>query len=427
MARLGAVFGCSGHGCYAQTVQKFAANAFLPLVIALIVLGAAQSILRVLFYETSVVTLLDDAALALAAIAMIFGRFKQVPIAAWTGLAVWAILLLIAVLRSQVPLASTAEAARQIAIPAVLIVIGIALTKKEWLLIAKTALVVGVANGVYAVIEIVFGRLIDPGAMARENDRKPHGVPASYFWYDGAGHEHPRAGGLVLNAPVAGILIAGALIIGWFLARKWWQYALVALLAVPLYLTYSRSGMVIAIAGVLIPLALRYAGLALTVILGAAGATAGFAYFSTHGASIRHVNGLVNAFFTLDDHPFGQGFGTYGNVISRAVGDVDGGESLVGLAIAALGVPGILAMLGLVSIVTWRLIAGAHSPELLAMGLGLIVAGLFVESVSALNGTAPLWVGAGYALMHPDAAHKVRALPVWPRPTRRPDDKLSRP
>lgn len=392
-------------------MQKFASKALLPLVVALISLGAVQSILRVLFYETSVVTLLDDAALALAAIAVLLGRLKQVPVSAWTGVGLWAILLLIAVARSSVALAPTLEAARQIAIPAVLILIGVALTKKEWLVVAKVALVVGVANGIYAVLEIVFGRFIDPGAMARGSDRKPHGVPASYFWYDAAGAEHPRAGGLVLNAPVAGIVIAGALVIGMFLARRWWHYALVALLAFPVYLTYSRSGMVIAIAGVLIPIALRYAGMILTLIAGIGGAAAGFAYFSTHGASLRHVDGLVNAFLTLGEHPFGQGFGTYGNTISRAVGGVDGGESLVGLAVAVLGIPGLLMILSLVALLAWRLIVGVGDARLLSMGLGLIVAAMFVESASALNGSVPLWVGAGYALVHFDTIQKVSALP----------------
>lgn len=380
-------------------------------MIALIVLGALQSILTVFFPQNDVVTLLDDVALALSALALCLGRFKRVPITAWSAGAAWCVLLLIAIIRSSAPLLPSAQAARQIAIPAVLILIGIGLTRKEWILVAKVALMIGVANGVYAVVEMVFGRIIDPGAMARPNDRKPHGVPASYFWYDANGVEHGRAGGLVLNAPVAGIVIAGAIVVGWYLSRRWWHYALVVLLVVPLYLTYSRSGMVLAIAGVLIPLALRYGGLIVAFLVGAAGSVAGYMYFMTHGASFRHVNGLLNAFPGLSENPFGAGFGTYGNTISRAVGGVDGGESLVGLAVAALGIPGILMIVGMLVVIASKLLTGVEGPVLLGLGLGLFVAGLFVESVSALNGTVVLWVGVGYALMHSDPANKVGVFP----------------
>lgn len=389
-------------------MHKLTSRAFLPLVVSVIALGAAQSVLKALMPQVVAVTLLDDIALVLACVSLAIGRAKTVPLPAWASVFVWALLLAISAARTVVDPGTTLEIVRQLAVPAALIVVGFALTRTEWRTVMKASLVVGVLNGIYAVIEIMFGRLINPAVMA-SHGRLRDGVPPSYFWWDAAGDIHSRAGGLALNPPVAGIIIGGALVLGWILAKHWWQYALALTLTVPLYLTYSRAGMVIAAAGVLIPLLVRYLGIVVTAVLATAGASAAFIYFSGHGASLRHVSGLTNAVRGLAEAPLGAPVGTYGNFAARTT-DTRGSESLIGLGIATTGIIGFLLIVALVVLLLRMLLLKRTSVAGLA--LGLLAAALVSESVSALNGTVALWVACGIALQHTDIRERAR---LWPR------------
>lgn len=394
-------------------MQKVASQAFFPLLLAAVGLGAVQSLLRVAFPASTVVSLLDDSAILLAGLALLIGRWARVPRYAWLALFAWGALTAIAIARSTIAFSFTIEAARQIALPAALVVMGIALTKREWRVLAALAVGIAAANGLYAVVEMTVGRFIDPAVMARTKDWMPDGLPASYFWYDADANRLPRAGGLVLNPPIAGIVIAAGLVLAWFLARKWWHYALAALFVVPLYLTYSRAGLVIAGIGIVLPLALRYLGYAAAVLLGLFASVPIFLHFSAQGKTVVHVHGLVDAFLGLVEHPFGAGIGHFGNVALRGGGEAAGGESLGGLMVSALGIPGLLIILSLVVSLVWSMLRGTAFLYPAALGAGLLVTAFVSESAGALNGTIPLWAAIGAAIAHSDESQRCGALPSW--------------
>lgn len=391
-------------------VKRLASNAVLPLVIGIVILGAVQSTLKVAFPTVTALTLLDDVALALTCVALVISRFRKVPYVAWVSALLWAVVLSASAARATVGLGSTLEIVRQLLVPVALVLIGFALVPREWRALAKATVWVAAANGAYACIEIMFGRILDPGPMASSTDRKPHGIPASYFWWDASGDEHVRAGGLALNPPVAGIIIAAGLILGCYLSRHWWQYGLTFLLVVPLILTNSRAGMLIAIAGVLGLALLRHFGLVLSIVLGAVGAAVGYTYFSKHGDSLSHVRGLTEALREIPNSPFGAPIGTHGNIASRTTG-AHVGESLVGLGLASTGFIGCALVLFLAGALIFCLIRGTVAPIAATMALGLLCAALVSESVSALNGTVALWASCGYALANKDTRMRIT---LWP-------------
>lgn len=395
-------------------MQKLASQMVLPLVLATLGLGAIQSILKVTFPSIGIATLLDDATLMLAGIAMLAGRFSRVGWWSWGVLFCWAALTLVAFVRAPMPTADALEIVRQIAVPAVMIVIGLALTRREWHLVSIIAVGIAAANSIYAVFEMVFGRLIDPAPMASDQDWMPHGVPASYFWYDSAGEQLPRAGGLVLNPPIAGIVIAGGIVLGCALARRWWQYALVLLMIVPLYLTHSRAGMVIAAIGVALPFVLRYMGYILAIAAAMLAAIPVYSYFASHGNTISHVRGFLSAFGVLRENPLGAPLGSYGNIAARS-GDVVGGESLVGLMVSTLGIPGVIIILVTLSALVWSAIRGTPTLFAASLGLGIAIAAMVSESAGALNGTLPLWAAIGVAIAHNDADQRLYAFPLGRR------------
>ena len=290
---------------------------------------------------------------------------------------------------------------RQMAVPVVLVVFGMVLTKielKQAIPIVVVAILIG---AIYGVLEQTGWRPINPLGVLNLNQYahsgSREGLPNSYFYYFADGVRMERSGGLILNPPSFGMLAATGLLWTWLGAKKASiaRVSISAILAAAVFFSFGRGGFVIVALALFQPILTRRSGkLAFAVVAVALGYIA-LSEFSSDGESGRHVDGFFGGLTYALTHPLGGGFGTAGNSLSRLGIENESGanESLAAIFMASLGWAAIL-------IVGWLLLKGVVRGGSLA-GVALtsaVLVSLVSETAGGLDATGPLWILAGVAL-----------------------------
>ncbi|MDF2561863.1 MAG: hypothetical protein K0R99_3309 [Microbacterium sp.] len=380
-----------------------------PVVLVLaIVAGQLQNVGQTYLPGIGAVALVDDALVIIAFLLSIrfLGRAPG-PVSAlaisWLALSSAALILTSTFGPASAEIATTMF--RQIAAPALLILIGLTLKWQEWMTIARVVVVLGLVNAVYIALETAVGPLVDPGVYAQLNDYRIYadGLPSPYHGNNLiTGERITRAGGLLLNPPTMSLFIGVSAVLAFNIYRGWARWMSVAVLLLALYATNGRSGILLAVIGLLGPVLFRVVGAwAAIVFIVIAGVNIG-AQIAEHGGSGKHLSGLTAGLGHAIDFPFGRGFGYVGNsATGELIEEGDGGaESLLGIAFSALGMSALILILILVIAYAWLLQTTADNYGA-SIGLGAVTAALLVESASAVNGTVPIWLAAGLAFVPP--------------------------
>lgn len=368
--------------------------------VAAMIFGALQNILYT-YTDIDFVNNLDDM-IVIFAFVLSIGRWGRISQPVLFGLGTWMIFLVLALIRSldegQTSVSEGIFLFRQVAMPAVVIAIGVVLTSSEWRRIAKFTVFLGVLSAIYCFYEELIGRPVDPAIMSRRDGMYiyPSGLPGNYlgFWLDGS--QMIRAGGPFLNPPTAGVLLAVAAVISFHSYSGRRRLLLLAMLVPATLLTVSRAGMLVGIIGIVLPWAAKrisgYLVLPVMVI-----AAIPFAQsLMTQGGTGSHMNGLVVGFTDGMSHFFGRGFGFVGNFTAN-VATEKAGESLAGIAFSAAGVP-IIVLYSLVMLTLLRKTIKTPGDWVTSLALGALLAALFAETAGSMNATVPLWLAAGYSL-----------------------------
>jgi hypothetical protein len=287
---------------------------------------------------------------------------------------------------------------RQVFIPAALIMVGLVLSKREWWLIVRTAIFLGLANSAYILLEILGVRLIDPGILGHYHGIyvASDGLPGYYhgIWFDGS--PMIRAGGLLLNPPTTGIVVATAMVLCFFLLKSRWRIPLVITMAITLGFTGSRAGMLIGFISIIFPvLAKRIGSLTASLLVSIPVIATGIEVMQL-GGSASHVEGLIGGLRDAMNYPTGRGFSYVGNH-AATVGIAESSESLLGIAFSAAGIITVAITLILVCklLGTFYINPGSW---LSTLSLGIVVAAMLSETAGAVNGTVSLWLFVGCAI-----------------------------
>ena len=183
----------------------------------------------------------------------------------------------------------------------------------------------------------------------------------------------------------------------WVLRGSWRWMCTVALLLATLS-TISRAGVLIVLVGLCGPWLVRHVRIRLALPLAVGVAVVAGVLLSQHAGSAAHLDGLVDGLKRALLQPWGQGFGHNGNIAFDAGLPTNGRESLLGVALAAIGLPVLLATGWL----AYRIVARLRStpPDLvwrvMICGAALAVAAT-AETASGLDASVPLWMVAGVA------------------------------
>lgn len=374
-----------------------------PLIVLAVLAGLVQNPATASFpWLGSLASIVDDALLLLAfAVACVIGGQR------WSFWAVlWATILVsltgFAVLFSVLPTNLAVGLARQIMLPVVAVLVGMRLGPRGFAQVTRIAALVGLWQVPFVIAERWGLRLFDPSALVQGRGWTipiVDGLPGYYFYYFSQGGLNSlfgsvfiRSGGLVLNPPVAGLMMAIAAVIVW---RQRWKYhrALVTLALFGSALTWSRGGWVVALCGLCLPFLLsRFR------VIGFIAALLAFVYVSQRFADANvgaasHVNGLTEGLTDALRHPLGLDFGNSGNLLIDRGYDV-AGESLAGILFSALGVMGLL--LFVVAFIAVGVKAVLH-PDVwqASLFLGLMITVLLSETGGAMYGTLGAWVIVG--------------------------------
>lgn len=345
-------------------------------------------------------TLMDDAVVVLL-VASIFFRLAKAP--GWTVylVAVWVMFMMFGVVRSLVEPGITFILFRQVTIPVLLVLVGLTLTQFEWQRVVRVAIWIGIVNAVYMIVELLGVRILDPVTLATyDRTHLPirDGVPTYYFYYSEFTGNEPffRAGGLVLNPPIAGLVTGGALALLWWTKDFRHRKLFMILLAVSTAFTFGRGGILVALCAIALPAMIRRLGKFWTVVIASPVAYLIGTQLADDGNSSIHAKGLIDGLrFSVESYGLGMGFGVTGNAL-KALRRTWSSESLLGIAFAAGGIVTVL-IVGALLVKLFVSITQANNWEA-AVGIGMIVAALFSESAGALNGTIPMWLAMGVAL-----------------------------
>ncbi|MDD0857179.1 hypothetical protein NHF46_04025 [Arthrobacter alpinus] len=250
------------------------------------------------------------------------------------------------------------------------------------------------------LLELSGIRLIDPNILAASYGNtvvQYEGLPGYYFHYDSALTMSIRAGGLFLNPPVAGLVVAVGSVIAWHTLRGKIRYILVTLQMLAVYSSFGRGGFVVAAVGIFLPILIGRFGRFFAFVIPVYPAYLIYNEIVTSGSSASHSEGLFYGVTTAIIRPFGDGFGSVGNFVKLVTRDTEASESLAGVALVAGGLA-VLVFLVLLLIALVRRVF--QNPFLwpAALGIGGLITALFSESTGALNGTIPLWLAIGVAL-----------------------------
>jgi hypothetical protein len=291
---------------------------------------------------------------------------------------------------------------RQMAVPMILLLFGMVLTREE--IMSAGAVVVGVIliGAFYGLLEQLGWRPIDPlgvlGLNQYSHAGQRLGLPNSYFYYFGDGEARlERSGGLILNPPSFGMLVASGLMWAWFTRQRNGLLAIVAsvVFLVVSFFAFGRGGFVLIALAVFQPFLTRKSGKFAFLVVGVALGYVALSEFVGDGQSARHVDGFFGGIFYALTHPLGGGFGTAGNTLSQLGIENESGanESLAAIFMASTGWIGIIvvALLLLRGVLSGRTLVGAALT-------GAILVSLVSETASGLDATGPLWILAGFAL-----------------------------
>lgn len=371
----------------------------LGLVAVLAILAGSIQNIILTYFPVGPGQIIDDFLVVLLASLSVFrwGRAKALPLFL---VVLWSSILGLAFYHTQVTGSldggDTFVLFRQVFIPSALILIGMVITPREWKIIAGSTIVVGIVNAIYCVVEFFGVRIIDPAPLGHFHKVyvAMDGLPGYYhgIWLDGT--PFVRSGGLLLNPPTAGILIALAATMAFFVIRGLWRIPLTFILIAAVGMTGSRAGMLIALLGIALPILTHRFGniVASILILG----TVFFTGFNVldQGGSASHVDGLFGGIFDAINYPFGRGFGYNGNH-ADSLGLTESSESLLGIAFSA---GGIICVFIILLLLIREFLGHFSQPSrwIFALGIGGVIAALLSETAGAVNGTIPLWIFIGY-------------------------------
>lgn len=376
-------------------------TALVVAIILTMVAGLMQAPLADIASSLPGRDVLDDALLMLAVV-IALPRLGSAPLISSTFVFFWLAAAITAVLgATHVDASDEIVIARQVALPAVIIYLGMQLRDEEWATVKRAGILLGIVNACYMLIELSGFYLFDPAALISPSsigERLHEGKPAYYaYWLGPALPTITRLGGLFLNPPIAGIA-AGAALVALFHTRDFKMRGLwMLVLAAATALSFARAGWLIAVAGILIPAAVRSFGKLASVIIAIPFGLYAWAELSSHGNSASHSDGLAAGVAIAVNNVLGVGFGTFGNHAHRVTFNSDGGESLAGIAFAGMGIFAVLCVAGL-AIALFRRLSIVDVRWEAALGLGIVAGALLSESAGALSGTVLAWLAVGIAL-----------------------------
>lgn len=371
------------------------------ILVLMIYVGAVQNAVVSLSSSAGRITLVDDLLLILA---FLLAMVRQVarPRLRLAAIGVYVALCLLALVRATVPFGLAFEVFRQVLVPALLVVIGLVITPREWRNTLRAWSVVTVVNIVYMLIEVRTGPILDPTAFVVNSGDESiilqyQGLPGYYTYWNSAGEPALRTGGLFLNPPIAGLAVGiGAVAMFHTMrSRLRWFVVIGAFFAV--YFSFSRAGMLILGLGLLIPWISRLLGRFLTTLLALSGGVVFFNLFAADGGSKAHVDGFMQGVEAALSSPVGEGFGSAGNIIKTSIRASESSESLIGIFLVATGLVGLLfvsVMTAVLARVVWRSMRTHWEP---ALAVTALVVAAVAETVGALAGAAPMWIAVGLA------------------------------
>lgn len=384
----------------------------LILVTVLFVAGMMQSPLATILPNLPNREAIDDIVLLTLASSMLL-RLGHIHGITFILFATWIVGIGSAILLASVPLGEALVIARQLAVPMLLIFIGILLHDTEWQIVIRVGIYAGIISAAYMCVEFFGIYIFNPASIktfSSGGNWLIEGLPRYYFYWT-SNPEVPRItrlGGLVLNPPIAGLMVATAFVALWHArAFKYRRFWLVVLLFVTIF-SFSRGGWLIALAGTLIPGLVNKFGKLGTFLITVPIFLFAAQVLSGQGGSASHSQGLRNALVDALVSPLGQGFGGFGNYSQTLRYGADDGETLLGIAFNGFGLTAVLIVV-VILIVLWQRIGKERTWEA-SLAVGAIISGLLSESAGALNGTAFLWLTVGVALQ-PSTLSSVTGAP----------------
>lgn len=290
---------------------------------------------------------------------------------------------------------------RQMAVPMVLLLFGMVLTREQIMKAGPVVVGVILVGAIYGLFEQLGWRPIDPlgilGLNQYAHGKSFEGLPNAYYYYPSDGVRLERSGGLILNPPSFGMLVASGVMWAWYTLKSHQALRLVATVVFLLaaLFAFSRGGFVLLALAAFQPLLTRKSGKLSFLIVGVALGYVGFSEFIGDGQSAKHVDGFFGGITYAITHPLGGGFGTAGNSLSRIGLENESGanESLAAIFLASIGWVGI-------AIIAYLLVRGVMAGRSMpgAALTGVIIVSLVSETAGGLDATGPLWILAGFAL-----------------------------
>ncbi|MBP2411533.1 hypothetical protein JOF48_000332 [Arthrobacter stackebrandtii] len=247
--------------------------------------------------------------------------------------------------------------------------------------------------------------LIDPTwyyveAIGGDSRGLRQGLPPAYF-ADGVGGETVfRPGGPYMNPPVMGFMVGLGAYAAVAQLRGVTKVVFLVLAGMALYFSYARAGILIFAVVTIIYFIWVKVGKSAGILVGLLLGGYMIATFLEQGATASHSDGLVTGFIAGARSPFGQGFGTTGyQAALEGTSTGVGSESLLGLYLAWLGWPMIIA---LVVFVIQLLHLLRKTPRVNSLQIWTAIAFLLTvassESASSMASTPILWLISGSVL-----------------------------
>ncbi|MGO4454401.1 hypothetical protein [Arthrobacter sp. RAF14] len=396
-------------------------NSFVPenrgwllgfLAIGAILTGLAQNILLT-YSSFGGFNLMDDTCIVLmflVALLRMLRRFSAPGLVCLIWMVSCAVALWRTIDEGILPSDSAFFLFRQVCMPVLVIVSGLAMTRREWRWIIAVAVTVIGLNAAYIGLEAAGIRIINPTpfALLSKTAIYPNGLPGYYMSYNLSGDLVARAGGLFLNPPTTGIATGTAAVIVNYVYRSRWRLLLVIAFGLATVATISRAGILLMLIGLVGPFLSRklhplVALPAMSVPVIMAGSN-----IADLGNSDSHVDGLTIGLEHAIDSVIGRGFGYVGNFAGKLGTLQEASESLSGIAFSAVGlVAVVIYALALGRLVVNILREPARWEQYLAFG-ALIIA-MLAETAGSMNATVPLWLVVGAALI--PRARPVKAMP----------------
>lgn len=371
------------------------------LTVAAVIAGCLQAPLSVIT-QSRATLYLDDISVIAAFFSVLVGGLLALPGLPVILTGLW----LLALVGGLVETTAIARAdglnfMRQVSYPAVLIVVGMRLGSDGLRRISRLAIVIGLINSCYAPFELFGNKILDPTKLlATSADNISYlirGLPG-YYWIQLGGlgsRVVERAGGFVLNPPICGLVTGFAFAAAWHDRDIRWRRGVLACTGVATCLTFSRGGILVALAGAFLPGIVRWLGRSAGLICFGLGGIVVGGYVAGQGGSAAHSNGLMVGVMDALHYPAGRGYGHTGD-LAKILGTSSTGESLAGIAFSAGGVIEVVLVVVLF-VALWRRLHGTFGGYA-AIGVATVVAASLSETAGALNGTIPMWLSIGVAL-----------------------------